>query len=119
MNTNNQRIQAIEETEYGLYVWVDTEGKILVDDEFRQLSVPSRKGDAKKILALRNYAHELLKDMGLPVGGRPYFRPGARQISDSEWEEQVARQQAGLVADPYDVAAIKEQAKYAKQSHGS
>ena len=117
MDINNTRMKAIEETEFGIYVWVDTQGKILADEEYRPLSVPAKKGDATKIMALKRVAHELLKDMGLPEGGRPQFWSGRRQISDSEWEEQMARQQAGLIADKYDFAALKEEAKYAKQ-HG-
>lgn len=106
----------IEESEFGLYVWLDTEGKMLTDDEFRPLSVPSKKGDVVKIMALRDYAHRLLKDMGLEAGGRPQFRSGQRQISDAEYDEQMARQQAGLVPDKYDVAAMKEQARFAKKN---
>jgi hypothetical protein len=113
----NQKIRAIEETEYGVYVWADSEGKILADDEFRPLSVPSKKGDMTKVMALKRVAFELLKDMGLPQGGGPVFWAGRRQISDSEYEEQKMRQDAGLVPDKYDFAAIKEEAKYAKQ-HG-
>lgn len=113
----NQRIQAIEESEYGLYVWADENGKILADDEYRPLSVPSKKGDMKKIMALKNYAFELMKDMGLEPSGQPVFWSGRRQISDSEWEEQKMRESVGLIPDKYDDAALKEEAKYAKQ-HG-
>lgn len=116
MTIKNPTMQAIEESEFGVYVWLDTEGKILADEEYRVLSIPAQKGDPQKIMALRNYAYEILKDMGLEPGGRPQFWSGRRQISDSEYEEQMARQQAGLVPDKYDVAALKEQAKYAKQT---
>jgi hypothetical protein len=113
---NNPRAQAIEESEYGLYVWMDTEGKILADDEYRVLSVPSKKGDSTKILALRDYAHALLRDLGKEPGGRPQFWSGRRQISDAEYDEQMMRQQAGLVPDKYDVAALKEQARFARKN---
>jgi hypothetical protein len=112
----NSKIRAIEETEYGVYVWADSEGKILADDEFRPLSVPSKKGDMVKVMALKRVAFELLKDMGLPQGGGPVFWSGRRQISDSEYEHQKMRQDMGLIPDPYDDAALKEEAELLKKS---
>ena len=114
--TRMGRIQAIEESDYGLYVWLDQNGKILADEEFRMLSVPSKKGDLSKIAALQRVAHEVMKDYGLEPGGGPHFMSGRRQITDEEFEHQRMRQDMGLIPDPYDDAALKEEAKYAKKN---
>lgn len=110
------RIQAIEESEYGVYVWLDSEGKILADEEFRMLSVPAKKGDMTKIMALKRVAFEVMKDYGMEPGGMPHFMSGRRQITDDEYEHQKARHNMGLIPDPYDDAALKEEAELLKKN---
>ena len=105
------RAHIIEESEYGVYVWMDTNGKIIMDEEGNVLSVPSKKGDMRKINALRDFAYVVLSANGLPQGGMPQFWSGKRQISQTEWEEQNARLRAGLTPDPFDVSDISEQEK--------
>ena len=107
-------MRAIEESEFGVYVWADSTGKIIADEEYRPLSVPAKKGDMVKVRALMKVAFEVLQANGLPTGGGPIFWSGRRQVTDSEYEEMQDRMKAGLVPDKYDVAAMKEEAKYAK-----
>lgn len=108
----NLRRQVIAETNLGLYVWVTEDGKLIVDEEGRQLSVASERGDVKKINALRDVAYGYLGDLGLAKNGRAVFLPGHRQISDDEYEEQLSRQKFGLIPDPLDVGAMKEELEY-------
>lgn len=111
----NLRRQVIAETNLGVYVWVTEDGRIVADSEGRQLSVPSERGDVKKISALRNVAYGWLEDVGLEKNGRAVFLPGHRQITDDEYEEQLARQKFGLVPDPFDVGAMTEQLEQEKK----
>jgi hypothetical protein len=115
MKMKNLRRRIVAETEYGLYVWVTADGKIIADDEGRQLSIPAMRGDVKAINVLRNYAYGYLNDVGLEKNGEAVFMPGHRQITDDEYEEQLSRQKFGLVPDPYDVAASTEELKYKKR----
>lgn len=103
------RKQVIEETNLGVYVWAMPDGRPVGDDEGHFLNIPSVKGDQTKIELLRSAA----RHYGVEEG-RPVFLPGRRRVTDEEFEEQKARQAAGLVPDPYDVAALKEQAKYGR-----
>jgi len=107
----NVKRTIIDESNLGLYVWV-INGKMVGDDQGNYLSVPSEKGDVKKITALRNYVYGFLKDMQLEPQGQAVFLSGRRQITDDEYEEQVARQKWGLIADPYDVPAMEEELKH-------
>lgn len=115
MKMKNLRRRIVAETEYGLYVWVTADGKIIADDEGRQLSIPAMRGDVKAINVLRNYAYGYLNDVGLEKNGEAVFMPGHRQITDDEYEEQLSRQKFGLVPDPYDVAASTEELEYKKR----
>lgn len=94
----------VEEVPYGTYVWRMNDGTYLVDDEYRHLSVFCMKNDPKAIAALTREA----KNLGFP-DGYPEWKPGARKISDEEFEEQEARERMGLVPDPLDFGAIQDQ----------
>lgn len=111
----NVRRQIVAETDMGLYVWVTDDGKLIVDEEGRQLSIPAKRGSMKAINLLRDYAYGFLGDMGMEKNGRAVFLPGHRQITDDEYEEQVQRQKWGLVPDPYDVPAMEEELEYNKR----
>lgn len=108
MNTSRARI--IEETNLGLYLWVMPNGLPVADEDGNYMNIPSVKGDKEKIKALTDAA----RHYGI-YEGQAVFQPGRRRITDEELEEQKARLKAGLVADPYDVAALKEQARYGRQ----
>lgn len=107
-------VREIQETNLGLYAW-EVDGKLIGDDEGHFLTVPSVQGDVKKISALRNVAYSFLKDIGEEPRGRAVFLPGRRQVTDEEYEEQVQRAKWGLVPDPLDVPAMKEEAEYNKR----
>lgn len=110
MKMNRVNRSVVEETNLGLYLWSMPNGLPVGDDEGNYLNIPSVKGDREKIAILER----AVRSYGI-TEGHPVFLAGTRRITDDEFEEQKARQKAGLVPDPYDVAAIKEQMRYGKQ----
>lgn len=106
-------IKTVEEDEYGLYIWVTEDGLRVADEEDRTMNIPSRKGDLRKIKMLEDAA----RSYGVQ-GGKAVFLSSRRQVTDSEYEDQMTRLQAGLVPDPYDYNAMKEEAKYARKNGG-
>lgn len=97
---------------YGVYVW-RINGKAIVNENYEYLQIASRRGDVNKIAQLKKFVND---ELGIFEGGA-WFEEGARPISNSEWEEQKARQQAGLVADPYDLGNLIEEMNYNKERH--
>lgn len=104
------KISVVEEDEYGLYIWVTDKGERVADSENRTMNIPSRKNDFHKmsLLAQAARAHGV-------EGGKPVFLSARRQVTDSEWEDQMARLKAGLIADPYDYNAIKGELRSARK----
>lgn len=98
--------QVVDESPLGVYVWQCADGEYLGDEEGRLLSINSVVGDREKINALRKVAeHYGFGD------GKAVFWSGNRKVTDEEFEEQVDRQNSGLVPDPYDLAAMQDQIK--------
>lgn len=113
LKTTNR--QMIEEVPYGMYVWEieeDGEKKVLGDDDGNIMNVFCMKGDRKAIDALTQAA----RHYGFPEG-RPVWWSGKRPISDEELAEQEARERLGLVADPLDYGAIRDEMRM-KNQHG-
>lgn len=100
----------IDDINYGVYIWRDGRGRIVADSEYNYMLIPSRKGDAKKMRLLE----EAARSFGI-MDGHAEFMPGTRPISDSEWEEQKARQEAGLVPDEYDLGNLIDEYNYEKE----
>jgi hypothetical protein len=112
MKMNGVRKTVVQETEYGMYVWILPNGKLFIDDDYNVLNIPAREGDREKIQMLRDAA----RHYGQPEG-QPFFMAGNRRITDEELEEQIQRMQWGLVPDPYDVGALKDELRWRK-AHG-
>lgn len=106
------KVQEIEETNYGVYVWYTQDNKIIKNEDGDVLSVPSMKGDLTRINALKTVAHDYMKQMGAEPGGRAVFLAGRRQITDEQYEEQKARAAMGLTPDPFDFRAMEEEVRY-------
>lgn len=100
----------VEDTNYGVYIWRDGQGRAVVDSDFNYLCIASKKGDAKKIRLLT----EAVRSFGV-LDGAEEFCAGSRPISQSEWEEQKARQEAGYVPDEYDLGNLIDEANYQKE----
>ena len=73
----SNKIQAVDEVNYGVYVWKVTDGGILVNEEGDPLRINSCRGDLKKISEIAKAAAYY----GYP-DGEPVFWSGRRAISN-------------------------------------
>lgn len=115
MNLNNKpkgkmKVKVIEESPFGLYVWMTAGGEIVSDEDGNYLNIEAMKGDERKIEILRNVA----KDFGVE-GGKPMFLSGYRRVTDEEYEYQRQRLELGLIPDELDIAAFKEEYEHAQK----
>lgn len=104
--------QLVEEVPYGMYVWETPDGEVLGDGDGNVMNVFCMKGDRKAIAALANAA----RHYGF-AEGKAVWWSGKRRISDEELEEQQMREKLGLVADPLDAGAIRDEMR-AKKANG-
>ena len=104
------KVKVIEESPFGLYVWMTPAGQIIADEDGNYLNVEAMKGDERKIEILRNAA----KDCGVE-DGKPMFLSGYRRVSDEEYEYQRQRLELGLIPDELDIAAFKEEYEFAQK----
>lgn len=100
----------VEDSNYGVYIWRDAKGRAVVDSEFNYLMIASKKGDAKKIRLLT----EAVRSYGV-MDGAEEFCAGSRPVSQSEWEEQKARQANGEVPDQYDLGNLIDEYNFQKE----
>lgn len=96
--------KVVEEVPYGMYVWQTPDGEVLGDDDGNVMNVFCMKGDRKAINAITDAA----RYYGFPEG-KPVWWSGKRPITDDELAEQEMRERMGLVPDPLDYAAIRDQ----------
>jgi len=107
LTTTNR--QEVDEYSWGVYVWeIEEDGlkKVLADDDGNFMLIFSTKGDREKIKKLADAA----RHYGFPEG-RPVFWSGKRPITDEEYQEQLMREKLGLVPDPLDVGALRDEAR--------
>lgn len=95
------RVQIVQETNIGVYVWQLPDGNFLTDDDANFLSIASRQGDKERIRRLQ----EAAAHHGYPDGFAVFYA-GSRKISENEFWNQVERMMDGYVPDPYDVPAL-------------
>lgn len=107
LKTTNR--QQVEEVPYGVYVWKCADGEILGDDEGNFMNVFCMKGDRRAIDALRQAA----KYYGYE-DGEPVWWSGKRRVSDDELAEQEMRERLGLIPDPLDIGAIRDEMRSRK-----
>jgi len=114
MNLPNPRLTVIEkQSEYGIYVWKTTEGKIVTDGNGNTMNIPARVGDIEAISKITKAAAYY----GFPEG-QAVFRPGQRRVTDEEYSEQIDRMRDGYIPSETDLGAWYDAAKGIKQ-HGS
>lgn len=101
------KISVVRETPYGIYVWLMPGGKVVQDEDKNIMCINAQEHDRKAIQAIT----EVAKSYGLEAG-RPYFVPDAHKVSDEEYERQKERQAQGLIADPYDIGAWKDEERF-------
>lgn len=101
-------MREVQEEEYGVYIWIDGQGRRIADSDGNTLNIPSKRGDRTKVEALRQAA----RHWGI-LDGKAKFIQGARQVTQGEYDYQVERLKAGLIPDPLDFRAMEEQQRYA------
>lgn len=111
MRTTNK--QVIKEVPWGVYVWICPDGNPVVDDDGNFMLVFSEEGNPAAIKAITDAA----RFYGFPEGEAVYWS-GRRPISDEEYQNQLARAKAGLVADPLDIGAIRDEERALRQQNG-
>ena len=97
------KITPVEEVNYGTYLWEMPDGKLVTDDEGNYMCIYAIKGDVTKIKALKDFA----KHYGIEEG-QPIWFSGHRPVSQEEYDNQKQRMEWGLVADEWDIPALKE-----------
>ena len=101
----------VDEPDYGVYVWVTSEGKYVMDEDENFLSINSMRGDTAKMEKLKRAARECGVDDGFAK-----FNAGHRKVTDDEFEEMRQRLLFGLNPDPLDVGAIKHDMEVARRN---
>jgi hypothetical protein len=104
------KITPVEEVNYGTYLWSLPDGKLVTDEEGNFMCIYAIKGDVKKITELRNFA----KSYGVEEG-EPVWFSGHRPVSQEEYENQKQRLDWGLIADEWDIPALKEDLEQKKK----
>ncbi len=97
------KVTPVEEVSYGTYLWETAEGKLVMDEDGNYMCIYAIKGDPKKIAELKRFA----KEYGVE-DGKPVWFSGHRPVSDEDYEYQKQRLDLGLVADEWDIPALKE-----------
>lgn len=105
-------MREVEEVPWGMYVWELPDGEWLGDGDGNVMNVFCMKGDAAAVKALKDAA----RHYGYP-DGKPAWLSGHRPVTDEEYEEQLMRERLGLVPDPMDYAAIRDQEKWRKRNN--
>lgn len=98
---------------FGVYMWRMPNGAFVADADRNFLNIPAEYGDQTRIDKLKAAA----RSFGITEGDAVFF-PGHRQVTDEEYEEQLARAKAGLVPDPDDIGAILDDMKMRGQQNG-
>lgn len=101
---SKRKITMIDESDYGLYLWQTSDGKLVCDTDANYLNIPARKGDREKIRLLELAA----KDCGIE-GGQAVFFSGNRRVTEEEYEYQKQRLEWGLVPDELDYGAARDE----------
>jgi hypothetical protein len=107
----------IQEVPYGMLVWECPDGEILGDGDGNIMHVFCSNQDPALYQAAVRALTEAARSYGYPEG-KAVFWAGRRPISDEELEHQLARAEAGLVPDPLDIAAIRDEERALKQQNG-
>lgn len=101
------KLREVKEVDYGVYVWITADGKIVMDGDGNYLMIHSMRDDLIKMAKLGAAA----RHYGVPPGGHAEFVEGARAVSDSEYQEQKERLLAGEVPDEKDAASLLDEGR--------
>lgn len=104
MKLTTNKVQAIQEVPYGVYLWKMPDGSFVADDDGHYLMISGTKETKDRRTLLAQFVKS---EFGITEGA-PCFFPGHRPVTDEEFEEQRMRMQFGLTPDKFDISAIKE-----------
>lgn len=96
-----------------MWVWQLPDGSILADDDENVMHVFGTREIGR--VASQKLA-EAARYYGFPEG-EAVFWAGKRPITDEELAEQKFREKLGLVPDPLDVGAIKDELRARKSGN--
>ena len=108
------RRQIIHEVSYGMWVWQMANGEFAEDDNGNFMHVfvwDVRKPDVNE--AAKRALESAAKSYGFGEG-RAICWQGRRPIDDEQFMEQYMRMNQGLVPDPLDIAAIRDEERMLK-----
>lgn len=98
------KVRLIEpNVQYGLYIWRLPDGHLLRNEDNDFLSIQAYKGDMRAIAELKQAAAYY----GFPDGDA-WFYVGGRQVSDSEYSEQLDRLKEGYIPSLNDLGAVAD-----------
>jgi len=115
LKTTNRKV--IQEVPWGMLVWQTPDGEYLGDEDGNFMHVFCTNQDPAIMAAAKKALADAAKGYGFPEG-RPVFWAGRRPIDDEELQNQLARADAGMVPDPLDIAAIRDEERALKQQNG-
>ncbi len=104
----------VEEVPWGMYVWQTPDGEVLGDSDGNVMNVFCQKGNRAALKAIRDAARHYGINEGQPV-----WWSGKRRVTDEEFEEQRLREKMGLVPDPLDIGAIRDEERALRQNGGA
>lgn len=99
-----------------MLVWQTRDGEYVVDDDGNFMHVFVSNQDPRLMEAAKKALASAAKTYG-EGDGHPVFWAGRRPIDNEELERQLQRAQMGLVPDPLDIAAIKEEERLMRQQN--
>jgi hypothetical protein len=108
MIDKNSKVTVIEDSAYGLYLWMKPDGQLLMDDDGNCLNIPAKKGDIMKMKRISDVAKVLGFD------GHPIFYSASRRVTDDEFWEQMNRMAEGYVPDPYDIGVAQDERRHGR-----
>jgi hypothetical protein len=108
LKTTNKEI--IREVPWGMLVWQCETGEFAADQDGSLMYVFLDDTNPQRLERASSALADAAASYGFPPG-KPHFLSGRRPISDEELESQLARADAGLVPDPLDIGAIRQEAK--------
>src|SRR4051812_12789772 len=115
MKTTNR--QVIREAPWGMLVWQLDTGEFLADEDNNFMHVFCTDQNPVQFEAAKKALTDAARSYGFP-DGKPVFWAGKRPIDDAELAYQEERARQGLVPDPLDIGAIKDEMRGLKNGYG-
>lgn len=101
MTKNNSNLSVVRESDVGLWFWQLPSGDLLSYEGY-YLNMPGHRYDIQAQAKMRDAAESMGFD------GKPIFKQNERRVTESEWEDQMARMEEGKIPDPSDPAIVEE-----------